>query len=88
MLDLQAGRIDGYIYDIPNVRYYVKDKSHLEVAERIPTGERYLVMFTKNSPLLPEVNAQIMALKRDGTLARLHERHCQPSQDRSRVWQY
>lgn len=74
MLDLQAERIDGYIFDIPNVRYFVKDKPQLEVAERIPTGERYSVMFAKGSPLIPEVNAQITALKQDGTLARLHEK--------------
>ena len=31
MLDLTAGRIDGYISDIPALLYYVKDKPNLKV---------------------------------------------------------
>ena len=51
MLDLAAGRIDGYISDIPAVQYYIKDKPSYKVVERIPTGEQYSMMFAKNSPL-------------------------------------
>ena len=50
MLDLAAGRIDGYISDIPAVQYYVKDKPTYKVVERIPTGEQYSIMFAKDSP--------------------------------------
>ncbi len=39
MLDLVAGRVDGYISDIPALLYYAKDKPELKVVERIPTGE-------------------------------------------------
>ena len=39
MLDLAAGRIDGYISDIPALQYYVRDKPTYKVVERIPTGE-------------------------------------------------
>ena len=56
MLDLAAGRIDGYISDIPALQYYVKDKPHLKVIERIPTGEKYSIMFAKDSPLAAKVN--------------------------------
>lgn len=31
MLDLTAGRFDGYVSDIPAVLYYIKDKPDLEV---------------------------------------------------------
>ena len=51
MLDLQAGRIDGYISDIPALLYYTKDKPTLKVVERIPTGEKYSIMFAKDAPL-------------------------------------
>lgn len=74
MLDLGAGRLDGYISDIPALLYYTKDKPQFKVVQRIPTGERYSVMLAKDSPLLPAVNDQITAMKKDGTLAALHEK--------------
>ncbi len=74
MLDLAAGRIDGYISDIPALQYYVKDKPIYKVVERIPTGEQYSVMLAKDSPLLAKVNDQITALKGEGFIAKLHEK--------------
>ena len=73
MLDLVAGRIDGYISDIPALLYYVKDKPDLKVVERIPTGEKYSIMFNKGDPLAAEVNEVITTLKKEGFIAKLHE---------------
>jgi polar amino acid transport system substrate-binding protein len=73
MLDLVAGRIDGYISDIPALLYYVKDKPELKVVERIPTGEKYSIMFNKGDPLAVEVNDVITTLKKEGFIANLHE---------------
>lgn len=74
MLDLAAGRIDGYISDIPALQYYVKDKPVYKVVERIPTGEQYSIMMAKGSPLLPKVNDEITKLKDEGFIAQLHEK--------------
>jgi polar amino acid transport system substrate-binding protein len=74
MLDLQTGRIDGYISDIPSLEYFIKDKPHFKVVERIATGERYSMMFRKDNPLAAEVNAVISELKQEGYVAELHER--------------
>lgn len=74
MPDLQAGRIDGYISDIPALQYYVKDKPALEVVQRIATGEKYSFMFSKDAELAAEMNDIITALKEDGTMAALHEK--------------
>lgn len=74
MLDLVAGRIDGYISDIPALLYYVKDKPELKVVERIPTGEKYSIMFNKGDPLAAEVNDVITTLKKEGFIAQLHEK--------------
>ena len=74
MLDLAAGRIDGYISDIPALQYYVKDKPVYKVVERIPTGEQYSIMLAKGSPLLPKVNDEITKLKDEGFIAQLHEK--------------
>ena len=74
MLDLAAGRIDGYISDIPALQYYVKDKPTYAVVERIPTGEQYSIMFAKNAPLGDKVDAVISDLKKEGFIAALHEK--------------
>ena len=73
MLDVAAGRIDGYISDIPALLYYTKDKPNLKVVERIPTGEKYSIMFAKDAPLATQVNEVLGELKKEGYLAALHE---------------
>lgn len=74
MLDLAAGRIDGYISDIPALLYYTKDKPDLQVVQRIPTGEKYSMMFAKDSALATEVNDVLTQLKEEGVIADLHEK--------------
>ena len=73
MLDLAAGRIDGYVSDIPALLYYVKDKPQFAVVERIKTTEQYSVMTAKNSPFLLKINDTITAMKKDGSLAKIHK---------------
>lgn len=73
MLDVAAGRVDGYISDIPALLYYVKDKPELKVVERIPTGEKYSIMFNKGDKLASQVNDVITTLKKEGYIAKLHE---------------
>jgi polar amino acid transport system substrate-binding protein len=74
MLDLQSGRIDAYISDIPALEYFIKNKSIFRIIERIETGERYSMMFAKNRPTADEVDAVISTLKQEGFVAELHER--------------
>ena len=74
MLDLAAGRIDGYISDIPAVEYYIKDKPQYRVAGRIPTGERYSFMFAKTFADAGKVNDALTALKKEGYIAKTHEK--------------
>lgn len=74
MLDLAAGRIDGYISDIPALLYYVKDKPNLTVVQRIETGEKYSMMFAKDAELASEVNDILTELKEEGVLSDLHEK--------------
>ncbi|GGD08567.1 ABC transporter substrate-binding protein [Aureimonas glaciei] len=74
MLDLAAGRIDGYISDIPAVAYYIKDKPQYAVVERIKTGEQYSMMFAKDSPLTAKASEAISALKKEGFISKLHEK--------------
>jgi polar amino acid transport system substrate-binding protein len=74
MLDLAAGRIDGYISDIPAVEYYIKDKSQYRIAGRIPTNERYSFMFAKTFADAAKVNDALTALKKEGFIAKTHQK--------------
>lgn len=74
MLDLQAGRIDGYVSDIPAVAYYLRDKPNMTVVERLTTGEQYSMMFAKDSELATKANAVLDTLKDEGFIAELHEK--------------
>lgn len=74
MLDLANGRIDGYISDIPAVQYYIKDKPQYALAARIPTGERYSIMFAKGWKEAAAINDILTALKNEGFIAGLHKK--------------
>lgn len=74
MLDMQTGRIDGYLSDIPALEYFIKDKPYFKIIERIETGERYSMMFARKNPLVQEVDTVISELKREGYVAELHEK--------------
>jgi polar amino acid transport system substrate-binding protein len=73
-LDLQIGRVVGYISDIPAMQYYTKDKAELEVVERIKTGGSYSMMFRKDDKLALSVNEIITTLKQEGFVNDLHEK--------------
>ena len=74
MLDLSAGRIDGYLSDIPAVEYFIKDKPQYRVAVRIATGERYSFMFAKNFADAARVGEVLSGMKKDGFVAKAHQK--------------
>ena len=73
-LDLQIGRVAGYISDIPAMQYYTKDKPELKVVERIRTGGSYSMMFRKDDELALSVNEIITTLKQEGLVNELHNK--------------
>ena len=72
LLDLGAGRVDAVVSDVPGMQYSFKKMKGFEVKERIKTGEQYGLMLTKDSPLLQKLNDAITAMKKDGTLQKIH----------------
>jgi polar amino acid transport system substrate-binding protein len=74
LLDLQAGRIDGVISDLPGMQFAFQKMPALTIGEIIPTGDRYGIMMTKDSPHLAKVNDALTAMKKDGFLAGLHKK--------------
>jgi len=73
-LDLQIGRVAGYISDIPAMQYYTKDKPELKDVERIRTGGSYSMMFRKDDELALSVNEIITTLKQEGLVNELHNK--------------
>jgi polar amino acid transport system substrate-binding protein len=74
MLDVQNGRVDGGAGEIAGFQYAMTKIPGLKILSRIPTGERFAMMAPKGSELLPSVNDAISEMKRDGTMARIHEK--------------
>ncbi|NSL21232.1 transporter substrate-binding domain-containing protein [Agrobacterium tumefaciens] len=74
MLDIATGRISAYIHDCPQDKYYIKDKPQYTIIDTISTSEQFGLMFTKNSPLLKDVNDAITELKKTGEIDKLHQK--------------
>jgi polar amino acid transport system substrate-binding protein len=74
LLDLSAGRIDAVVSDIPGMQYAFKTMKGLAVKDRIKTGEQYGLMMGRGDPNLIKLNDAITAMKKDGALAKIHEK--------------
>jgi polar amino acid transport system substrate-binding protein len=74
MLDVQSGRVEGGAGELAGFQYAMTKMPGLKLLVRIPTGERFAMMAQKNSKLLPEINEAITAMKKDGTLAKIHQK--------------
>lgn len=74
LLDVQNGRLDAGVSDYLGLEYATANMKNVGVTHRIVTGDRYGIMMPKNSVWLNKVNDAVSALKRDGTLAKIHEK--------------
>ena len=74
LLDLSAGRVDAVISDVPGMQYAFTKMKGLEVREHIKTGEQYGLMLTKDHPLLEKLNNALTEMKKDGTMASIHQK--------------
>jgi polar amino acid transport system substrate-binding protein len=73
-LDLGAGRVDAVVSDVPGMEYLFVKMKGFAIKDRIKTGEQYGLMMTKDSPLLPKINDAITAMKKDGTMQKIHKK--------------
>lgn len=74
LMDAANGRIAGGAGEVAGFQYAIRQMPDLEILLRIPTGERFAMMMTKDHPRLAGVNAAISEMKADGTMAAIHER--------------
>lgn len=71
---LQDGEADAYFGDLPALLYSLLTRPNLAVALRLPTEDRYAVALARGSHLTFPVDAALSELKRNGTLAAIHQR--------------
>lgn len=73
--DLQAGRVDAAIYDLPNVLYYIDTEGvgEMEAVGDTLTGEQYGIAFPEDSELREDVNEALATLMDDGTYGEIYE---------------
>lgn len=75
-MDLQSGRVDAVMYDVPNVQYYVANdsKGKLKTAGDILQGEQYGIAFPKGSELVDDVNEALQTLIDNGKYDDIYEK--------------
>lgn len=74
LTDLRTGRVDAVVNDAIGTRYALSQAQGLSVVDEIITGEKYAMMFPKNSEKLEEINAILSDMKTDGTMAAIYEK--------------
>ena len=73
MLDLAAGRIDGYISDIPALQYYVKDKPALQSRRAHPDRRAILDHVRQEQPARREGQRRDHRAEEGRLIAKIHE---------------
>jgi len=74
---LRQGQVDAVIIDEPVAEEFIAQQPDLEIVQ-IPTGELYgLPVAEDNDALREEVNAALLEMKDDGTVARLYQKYFQ-----------
>ncbi|GAA0502468.1 basic amino acid ABC transporter substrate-binding protein [Salinibacillus aidingensis] len=74
--DLQRGRLDAVLYDLPNAQYYIKENpdTGLKTVGDLLQGEPYGIAFPKGSDLVKPVNEALATLKENGTYAEIYKK--------------
>lgn len=71
---LQSGKVDAYFGDLPALLYQLLNRTDLAVIARLPTEDSYALLLARGSPLSARVDDALSAIKKDGTLAKIHEK--------------
>ncbi|MCJ7842585.1 transporter substrate-binding domain-containing protein [Lederbergia sp. NSJ-179] len=76
-MNLAKGKLDGALYDVPNVQYYIaqEGKGKLKTTGDILQGESYGIAFKKGSELVDDTNEALASMIKDGTYAEIYEKY-------------
>ncbi|QDP41396.1 transporter substrate-binding domain-containing protein [Radiobacillus deserti] len=75
-MNLEKGRLDAVLYDLPNVTYYIKENApdKLKTVGDVLEGQPYGIAFPKDSELVDPVNEALSTLKEDGTYDEIYKK--------------
>ena len=72
---LKAGTVEGVIIDAPVAQNAVEKAGGVEIAEKVPTEEKYGIALAKdNTELLEEINQGLREVIDDGTYTKIYEK--------------
>ncbi|WP_164667779.1 transporter substrate-binding domain-containing protein [Virgibacillus doumboii] len=74
--DLKKGRLDAVLYDLPNVKYYIKENAQdeLKTVGKVLEGQPYGIAMPEGSDLVDSVNEGLAAVKENGTYAEIYNK--------------
>lgn len=78
---LKAGTVEAVIIDAPVAQHAIEEEGGIEIAEKVPTDEKYGFAVAKgNTGLLEELNTGLEEVIADGTYAKIFEKwfHLEP----------
>lgn len=75
-LDLKSGRLDAVLYDLPNVKYFIKKNGEgkLKTVGDVLQGQSYGIAFPEDSKLVDDVNKALKKLKKNGTYEEIYKK--------------
>lgn len=76
-MDVKEGRLDGALYDLPNVKHYIatEGENKLKTVGEVLQGESYGIAFSKGSEIVDDANKALQSMIDDGTYAKLYEKY-------------
>lgn len=81
---LKAGTVEGVVIDAPVAQNAVEKSGGVEIAEKVPTEERYGIAVAQGEgELLSEINKGLEEVEEDGTYAKIYEKwfHLEPPKE-------
>lgn len=74
-LNLERGRVDAVLYDLPNVQYYINQNASdsLKTVGEVMEGQPYGIAFPEGSELVDPVNEALSTLRENGTYDEIYE---------------
>ncbi|MGP4108700.1 transporter substrate-binding domain-containing protein [Virgibacillus sp. L01] len=75
-MDLERGRLDAVLYDLPNVKYYIKENApdKLKTVGKVMEGQPYGIALPEGSDLVEPINEGLAAVKENGTYAEIYKK--------------
>ncbi|WP_226036886.1 transporter substrate-binding domain-containing protein [Aquibacillus saliphilus] len=75
-MNLERDRLDAVLYDLPNVKYYIKENAQdtLKTVGDVLEGQPYGIAFPKDSDLVETVNEGLATIKENGTYDEIYKK--------------